>query len=289
MNPWPFPGMNPYLETGDDWESIHNWFIRELARLHTPAVLAMDCDIEVDRRVYRRDGDGNIVLVGKPDDLLAAQGDVPHEGRAYAGNGRTTGRKGESGVAMLAPAAVHSMIWDYDDLPAEEFLVIREGGESRRVLAVIELLSPGNKDASQCGLRYREKVEEYTRSLSNFMEIDLLRVGRNPHRERFPELQPSPYFVYVQRKYRGDWREEAYPVGLRDRLPVVPLPLAYGYPDLPLDLGAAWDATMQVCWRPAWKTRWAGPPPGPLDAADRDWVAREMDAWRQQSETTGPN
>lgn len=263
-----FPGMNPYLEGPPYWEILHGWLVRKLAELHISEARALGCEIDVERRLYQRDASGRLMLIGEPDAVAfpATERFVPGTPSLFSG---------ESNVAVAE--AVHEIVWDDDEeLPWQDYLVIREGRAFQRTLAVVELLSPANKDDREYTQVYREKVRQYESSQTSFMEIDLLRAGTNPSRGKFPELSPTPYFVFVDRKLGRSHREEGYPVRLAEPLPTVNLPLEPGRPDLPLNLGAAWSAVMEICWRDRWLQEFNSDPPGPLSDADRTWVRRIM-------------
>jgi hypothetical protein len=148
--PSPFPGMDTFLEINPRWEGIHGWFVRELARQSLPKAQALDCWIDVERTIYQRLPSGEVMVVGRPDDL------------------------------------------DYETMERvrQDYLVVRELGQFQRVLAVVEVLSPANKEGSYVA-RYREKRRRYLDSRTHFMEIDLLRGGENPARDLFPELPES--------------------------------------------------------------------------------------------------
>ena len=92
-----------------------------------------------------------------------------------------------------------------------------------RVVTVIEVLSPTNKQPGEDGLdAYLEKRNEFIATRTNLVEIDLLRGG-----ERLPmsgELPQGDYYVYIgsaQRKPRV--RVFAWP--WRQALPGIPIPL----------------------------------------------------------------
>lgn len=264
-----FPGMNPFLEGPPYWEILHGWFVRKLAELHIPNARAVGCEIDVERRLYQRDTNGRLMFIGEPDALA-----FPATER-FVSPGPSTAMSAESHIAVAE--AVHEIVWgDDDELPWQDYLVVREGRECRRTVAVVELLSPANKDDREYAEVYREKVRQYESSQTSFMEIDLLRAGTNPSREKFPELPPTPYFVFVDRKLGRSHLEEGYPVRLPEPLPTVKLPLGPGRPDLPLNLGAAWSAVMEICWRDRWLQEFDSDPPGPLSDADRAWVRQIM-------------
>lgn len=267
-----FPGMNPYLETSPYWEILHQWFIFKLADLHVPSARALGCEIDVERRVYRSDSTGQSLLVGWPDALATPVGAVS---RSYAAHAEVQ----EASTVAIAEA-IHEIVWEEDDeQPWQDYLVIREKSSFRRVVAAIELLSPQNKDGRDYCRLYREKLKEYESSQTNFMEIDLLRAGSNPSREKFPELSASPYFLFLDRKLGRVRKEEGCPVRLQTPLPTVRLPLGPDRADLPLNLTAVWTAVMNRCWRDDWGADFVGDPPGPLSSDDREWVHERMQSW----------
>jgi hypothetical protein len=71
------------------------------------------------------------------------------------------------------------------------------------------------------------------KSNAHLSELDLLRGG-----ERLPTNEPVPpadYYVFVCREHRRP-RAELYPWSLRQPLPIIPMPLKDGDPDVALDL-----------------------------------------------------
>jgi hypothetical protein len=52
-----------------------------------------------------------------------------------------------TGVALLEPKAVHEVVLDYETMERvrQDYLVVRELGRFQRVLAVVEVLSPGQQ------------------------------------------------------------------------------------------------------------------------------------------------
>ncbi|MBI4618536.1 MAG: DUF4058 family protein [Planctomycetes bacterium] len=121
----------------------------------------------------------------------------------------------------------------------ETYLVLRER-ETLEVVTVIEVLSPTNKRHGSDGQKeYMKKREEVLRSASHLVEIDLLRGG-----ERLPTLEPLPagdYHAFVSRAKRRP-RVQVYSWTLKDRLPVVPIPLAGKDPDVQIDLAVVFDS-----------------------------------------------
>ncbi len=87
-----------------------------------------------------------------------------------------------------------------------------------RVVTVIEVLSPANKTRHRD--RYIANRDAILSSDSHLVEIDV-----------------AAYSVLVARsRPNASHRGELYEFGLRDHLPVVPVPLKPGDDDVPLDL-----------------------------------------------------
>lgn len=237
-NKSPFPGMNPFLEVDLRWDGFHAWFIRELARLNMSRARDLGYWISVERNFYRREPTGQAALWGDPDDL---------DGPDFTDANWDQPPKRDSLVAIAEPKVVHEVMLDptHMEIHKQDYVVVRESGRFERILAVLELLSFANKSGIYAP-RYREKRMRLLTSGVHFVEIDLLRGGENPSREMFPELAPTPYFIFVARKTGRGRNEEAYPLRLQDRLPVIGLPIGPGRADLPLDLAAAFESAFNL-------------------------------------------
>ncbi|MDB5386845.1 MAG: hypothetical protein JWM11_2491 [Planctomycetaceae bacterium] len=268
----PFPGMNPFLEMNPRWQEFHGWFIRELARLNSSKAREAGCLLGVERSIYQREPDGQLVLVGELDafagpDLSFLQGERPIQ----PGNA----------TALVEPKAVHEVTLDPSqmELYKQDYLVVRQAGRFTRILAVLELLSFANKEGSYAP-KYREKRMRLLTSQAHFMEIDFLRGGENPSRLMFPELQSTPYFIFVARKTGCGRNEEGYPIRLQERLPVIGLPIGLGRPDLPLDLAAAFESAVSLCIEMAEIRYQDEPVPDPpLSTEDADWIKSQIDQY----------
>jgi hypothetical protein len=117
------------------------------------------------------------------------------------------------------------------DIERQPFVEIRDRA-SRQVIAIIELLSPSNKYAGADREQYLAKRGRVLHSPTHLVEIDLMRGGG-----RMPgvELGDASYGVLVSRSQERP-RADLWPIGLRERLPVVPIPLREGEPEASLDL-----------------------------------------------------
>jgi Protein of unknown function (DUF4058) len=120
-------------------------------------------------------------------------------------------------------AAVETRVWIEISTPyeiTEGYLEIREP-LTKRVITVIEVLSPANKRPGEGRKKYLAKRETVLSSATHFVEIDLLRQG-----ETMPIVggQRSDYQILVS---RADERPSAerYAFNLRDEMPKFLLPL----------------------------------------------------------------
>jgi hypothetical protein len=130
-------------------------------------------------------------------------------------------------------------ILTYPGDPLTEYSVeIVDTKSGDQVVTAIEVLSPENKRTGDGLAKFQQKQKEYRDARVNRVEIDLLREGRRlydfPTRLLSADWQ-TPYYVTV---YRGGKPNQCdlYPIGLREALPVIGVPLRETDPDVPLDL-----------------------------------------------------
>lgn len=212
--PSPFPGMNPSFEQPAYWQDFHTEFLTTLRRRLVPQ-LGPDFLVQLEEHIYIHDlprTEGR--LVGRAD-LSVSSGDEP--------------RGGSSGLGLLeAPATLQLPAQDVERVP---FLEVRDRRD-RELVTVVELLNPSNKKGGEDREQYLAKRRALLRSPANLVEIDLLRGGRSMPPHPRPDCE---YSVLVSRPADrpnvGFW-----PIGLRDRLPVIPIPLREGLDDARIDL-----------------------------------------------------
>jgi hypothetical protein len=201
--PSPFPGMNPYFEQAAHWLDFHTEFFSALRRLLAPQV-----------------GPKYIVQLEEHVSIH----DLPPQPRQRLGTADLSlARPGGGEMARIgaglpeAPAEVWLPEQDVDEVP---YLEVRDR-LGRELVTVIELLSPSNKRAGEDREQYLAKRRELLRSATHLVEIDLLRGWTHMPQEGRPECD---YSVMVsraeQRRPAGFW-----PIMLRDRLPLIPIPL----------------------------------------------------------------
>jgi hypothetical protein len=217
--PSPFPGMDPYLEHETIWHGFHERFIPALAEAISPQVRPAYF-VEIDDHVYVHE------LPDKGPHLLG-RGDV------FLRKTETESRAGQAGGTITAPARVRFPAVDLERL---SFLEIR-AREDWRVITVLEVLSPTNKRAGPDREQFLAKRAQLLQSAVHYLEIDLLRGGPRLPFKRLPDCD---YYALVS---RVEERPEAglWPIRLRQRLPVIPIPLEAPHPDAKLDLQAVLD------------------------------------------------
>jgi len=267
----PFPGMDPYLELASRWPDVHTGLITGIrdhlqAQLDpayvaviTPYVTLESIEITPTRRAIVPD-----IGVLRP---AEAQEPEPTSGGAA--------------VAVIAEAPL--------TLPAQMEIPTRYARiEIRSVthdilVTSIELLSPANKRPGVDGAdAYEKKRQELFQSGVHLLEIDLLRGGVRPRLAR--PLPVAAYFIFLSRSYRRPM-VDVWPIALREALPVVPVPLTYPDPDVPLEL----NRVLHQVYRNARYERQidyrAAPPPPDLLLDDTAWLDAQL---RERGLRTAP-
>jgi hypothetical protein len=218
--PSPFPGMNPYLEHRFIWPDFHERMIVRIADALTPQVVPRYY-VGSQHHIFLTDG-GEPDEWGEPTDW-SGRSDVSVLG-VFAGGGAAVGT-----VTAVAPAAVS--VPTTDEPVRAAWLEIRSAADDE-VVTVIELLSPSNKYAGPDRDRYVFKRSRLLVSRANLVEIDLLRGGPPMDWHRRP---PCDYSVAVSRVAHRP-TVDFWPLRLRDRLPVIPVPLRPGETEPLIDL-----------------------------------------------------
>jgi hypothetical protein len=151
----------------------------------------------------------------------------------------------------------------------ETFIEIYAEGAERLLVTCIEVLSPSNKRRGTEGWQeYERKRQALLLGRANFIEIDLLRGG-----DKLPMLDPwpdSPYSLLVCRAIDAPYCR-VWPVPLRRRLPVIPVPLLDPEPDLALDLQPLLDS-IYALGRYDERINYTGRLTPALSGADAAWV-----------------
>lgn len=110
---------------------------------------------------------------------------------------------------------------------------------AKRVVTVVEVLSPSNKKSGDDRALYLEKRNEYLANKLSFVEIDLLRGDkRAPLGNRHPDV--LDYYALVCRSWEFP-RAGFWTFGIRDPVPVIPIPVSRESGETPLSLRACID------------------------------------------------
>jgi hypothetical protein len=242
--------MNPYLEKADVWEDFHLHFLSEASlglaqQAGTRYVIKAETrlvlhELSAEERRFVGRADTGISLSGRP------------------------GSTSLAGTAAVADPATRTL----DRFPAietikERFLEIRDR-ENRRVVTVIELLSPSNKGADR-DLFLQRRLTLW-RARVNFVEIDLLRGGRRTE----DDVQEGDYVAMIHRASEPE-RLAIWSWTVRQPMPRLPIPLDPPDPDLTLDLRKVLDAIYDRAGYDHYL--YATPPEPPLAEPDREWAS----------------
>ena len=234
--PSPFPGMDPYLEHPALGPGVHTWLIASLADLLRPQVVPRYY-VAVEERFYVAEA-GEAALVGAAGALV-----VGERARGGAADGPADG---PDGLGHGEPAAAASggpgvLVVEVPSVPAirQRYLEVRVPA-THEVITVIEVLSPANKRAGEGRLQYEAKRLATLASLSNLVEIDLLRAGEplpSLHQgEPLAGARAGDYRVLISRASERP-RAALHRLSLRAPLPAIPVPLRPGEQEPQLDLG----------------------------------------------------
>jgi hypothetical protein len=246
--------MDPYLE--QFWRDIHARCIIYAAD-QLQARLPGDLRARVEERVFVEPA------------LGAARSVYPDIRVVERGRGAATATTSEPGPAVAEPLVIYLS----DEPVTERYIDIIDVGSGRRVVTVIEMLSPSNKTPGEGQELYRRKQRELIDGHVNLVEIDLLRAGErmlSVGLSHIPMAYRTPYQICVYRAAAPP-RYEVYRVPLQERLPVIRIPLRPTDADVPLDL----QALLDQCYRNGGYDEdidYSADPEPPLNAADAHWA-----------------
>lgn len=258
--PSPFPGMDPYLE-GELWQEFHETLASAVRAQLMPRLTPKYVALLAKRYTLDRPALG---VFGAPPPRV-----IYPDVHVVVPPASPASLPSLEPLAIAAPAVELPSFLEVPQLAVE----IRDLSQ-RRLVTVIEILSPANKGAG--GAReYDDRRTELLQTEAHLLELDLLRGGG-----RIPlggEPPPAPYYVYLSRWQRRPFTQ-VWPLGLRERLPVIPVPLLPPDPDVPLDLQAAVSACFDLVGYERLLPYSLPPPPPDLVAEDAAWVAARLRA-----------
>jgi hypothetical protein len=257
--------MDPYIEERHDWSAFHAEFIVDIARRIRRA-LPKGFIARVEQSLAVEGPDTAIFATARnvPD---SRQPDVTiFETERTAGVATLTTK-----VAPLTRPLTEPQIVTQGELQQRFVRIYDRRHGNREVVAIVELLSPTNKDGAEGTAQYKRKQREARESGIHLLEIDLLRYGNHVVYVPKAILEDSGPYDYLVTLAHADhpleyrfWR-----IGLRDTLPALAIPLTPDVAPVPLDLQAVFD----TCYDEAGLgdaveyTREPDPPLPPDDAA----------------------
>jgi hypothetical protein len=178
--------------------------------------------------------------------------------------------------AALESSVAKPVVVQVESVPERWVEVRNDNGE---LVTVIEIISPTNRDSGRGA--YITKRNDLIAANVNIVEIDLLRAGRRlvdmdpyAYGEQFPDAGEH-YTVCTTRAGFAD-RREIYICKLRERLPVIRIPLRLGDPDVPLDIQQMVDR----CYATGryWKLDYKRSLEPALPADDQNWISEKLRA-----------
>ncbi len=248
----PFPGMDPYLEEPNLWSDVHLTLIIAM-RAALNSVLPPGYRAAADRYIWIHEPDAGERKRVAPDVF------VVESSKELAGT---------RGAGLAVTPASAAVIFPAIKREGNKYLKIVEA-KTRRLISVIELLSPINKKAGPDREAYLTKRVDYLMAGVNLVEIDLLRAGqRISIGHEFPEI--ADYYALVCRANQMP-RGEVWFFGVRDELPKIPIPLLPGSPECTLCLRECLDRAFEE-GRYDEDIDYHQPAIPPLSPADAEWA-----------------
>jgi hypothetical protein len=257
--------MDPYLETNPIFQELHTQMLAEMQALLQPQLRP-----KYVARLERHLSEGSVW--DAPQTAISLERKEPDVTIVS----RSAGRKHSGSTAMLArPAVSFSEELDADELELrkQRRIVIYVQDRPRLAVTGIELLGPANEQRGAVAHeRYLEKRSSAMHGGLHWVEIDLLRGGTRP---AIPVSIPesTSYLSYVAQATPTGWNHLVYGWALRERLPILPIPLL-GDDQARLDLGACFAAAYVRIAADDEVDYDAPPPSPPLSKEDATWIGR---------------
>ena len=252
--PSPFPGMDPYLE-GEMWQEFHETLANAIRAQLMPQIAPKYVALLAKRYVVNRPALGVF-------DLPPSHAIYPDVHIVEPPGLRIAERA--AGTLLVDEPTTEVL----NDIEAPQLSIEIRDVALRRLVTIIEILSPANK-YGEGRFEYSSRRRELLHTDTHLLEIDLLRQGVRIL-DDIEDLPQAHYYVYLSRSNRRHASTQIWAIDLRSRLPRVPVPLLTPDPDAVLDLQAA----VRACFDLVGYERlldYSAPPPE-LDAAEREWV-----------------
>jgi Protein of unknown function (DUF4058) len=254
---WPAHFLEWILTWERFWRDVHASLIT-YARDQLQERLPADLIARIEERVYVEmpEGPGRSIY---PDVRVVERASAPPVTPAAL-----------SGIAVAEPEIVHV---PKDEPVTETCLEILEAGSGHRVVTAIEFLSPSNKISGPGQDLYLQKEKDLRGGGVNLVEIDLVRSGKRilgGSASAVPNPEQTAYIACVRRGWQPA-RLKVYRLSLRQRLPVLSIPLRQTDQDVPLDLQPLVDQAYRA-GRYELELDYRQAPEQPLQPEDAAWA-----------------
>jgi hypothetical protein len=271
--------MDPYLEAPDIWPDFHDAFaaqIRGQLNRSLPAPYYARLEMRPEIGIVE---DGGIARRIIPDVAVAKLPKKQSEGSvAVLDLPRTQVSKYLEFLVQVEPIKHH-------------FVEIRDPSHGHRLITLIEIASPSNKQAGPDRQAYIKKQHEVLDSDANLIEVDLLRTGQRlfagQELENFVSgLEPAPdYLVIVHRAWKrlsGELACHVFPIRIEELLPCISVPLQEGIPEIPLDLQYLMNRAYDEGPYQRGAVDYSKPPEPPLNPERNAWLENCLAEIRKQ-------
>jgi hypothetical protein len=250
--------MNPWLERPGLWPDVHDNLVLGLQRTLAPRIRP---------RYYVAVKQRAVIAVAPPEpepvypDVSVIERSTPFHGAGLAA-------ASEEESILVKPIIVEVPV---RETITEDYLEVVEAA-THRVITVIEILSPSNKQPGRDRRAYECKRERIFRSPTHLVEIDLPRAGEPmPVTLLQTNGYSSQYRILVK---RGEYMRRAYlyPFSVRDPIPVFQLPLQPGDSEPSIHLGILLKEIYDDLGYDL-RVDYTKPPAPPLSEVDARWAA----------------
>jgi hypothetical protein len=280
--PSPFPGMDPYLEAPHVWPGFHHKFASELST-ELNGILPVPYYAELEMRpelgIVEQEEERQRVV---PDVTVVRHPSLP---RAPGGEAVVVVERPRRDISPSIDSAMSL------GKIRHHFVEIRDPSQGHKLITLIEIVSPSNKRAGPDREAYGFKQREVLESDANLIELDFVRAGRRilptvDLKNLIKTIKPLPaYLVLINRAWQRtsfSTRYQIFPVGLREWLPCIPVPLKRGEDEVSLDLQFVFNRAYNTGPYRRGAVDYARRPPAPrLDPEDAAWAAELTRAWRE--------
>lgn len=252
--PSPFPGMDPFLE-GYLWPDVHHELASAIKATIAPQI-SPKYVARINLYTVEDTHPEEDVGIMYPDvEVLKKRNRLEEPRKTYAGKKDGDFSPPTLTISAGGPVEVRIPMVEIRD---------REGN---RLITAVEIVSPVNKRSPGL-VPYRKKRRRLYEAGVHLLEIDLLRRGERPFVHPF--LPKSHYLVTLVRA--GSGRSDIWALNVRDRLPVLPVPLLPPDPDARLDLQEALDAVYDRSLYRLSVNYEETPPPPAFSEEEREWM-----------------